>query len=78
MEAMCKGVKPLIHNFFGSEMIFKKDYIWSSIDDLVKMLSHNSKYDSYTYRSFIKNNYSNVQIVKKYGEILNEMYRLYK
>lgn len=55
-EAMAMGIKPLIHNFVGAEYIYSKDFLWNSIDDLIKMLG--SKYDSNKYRSYISDNFS--------------------
>jgi FkbM family methyltransferase len=57
MEAMTKGIKPLIHNFVGAKSIYPKKYIWSTIDDLLSMVI-SEKYNSKEYCSFVKENYS--------------------
>ena len=42
MEAMSKGIRPLIHNFVGANNIYPNRYIWNTIDECVDML--NSSY----------------------------------
>ncbi len=39
MEAMSKGIRPLIHNFVGAKEVYPEKYVWSSLDDIVNMLS---------------------------------------
>lgn len=57
MEAMSKGIKPLIHNFVGAKEVYPEKYIWSSLDDVVNMIS-SDEYSSLEYRKFIEENYS--------------------
>lgn len=62
MQAMSKGIKPLIHNFVGAKEIYTHDYVWSSIDQCINLLK-NKKYNSNEYREFIDSKYSlNLQI----------------
>lgn len=56
-EAMAKGVKPLIHNFYGAENIYDRAFLWNSIDELVERVQE-EKYDSAHYRSFIEERYA--------------------
>ena len=57
MQAMCKGIKPIIHNFVGAKEIYPQVYVWNSIDESIIMITNN-KYNSNKYREFIKYNYS--------------------
>ncbi|WNB92723.1 glycosyltransferase [Bacillus sp. NEB1478] len=57
MEAMARGMKPLIHNFVGARGIFPPEYIWNTFDECYKMLSVD-EYNPIKYRNFIKNKYS--------------------
>ncbi|WP_242844506.1 glycosyltransferase [Clostridium botulinum] len=57
MEAMSKVIRPLIHNFVGAKEVYPEKYVWSSLDDIVNMLS-DKEYSSLEYRNFIENNYS--------------------
>lgn len=57
MEAMTKGIKPLIHNFVGAKQIYNRDYTWNSINEAVDMIN-SEKYNSKEYRSYIEDNYS--------------------
>ncbi|MCP4977339.1 MAG: glycosyltransferase [Maribacter sp.] len=56
MEAMAKGLKPLIHNFVGARGIYPEKYIWNTISDFVKMTTEDS-FDPAEYRRFIETNY---------------------
>ncbi|EJO5349500.1 glycosyltransferase [Clostridium botulinum] len=69
MEAMSKGIRPLIHNFVGAKEVYPEKYIWSSLDDIVNMLS-DEIYSSLEYRDFIEKNYSLSDTNKK---ITNEI-----
>lgn len=57
MQAMSKGIKPLIHNFVGAKGIYPKNYIWNTINDCVK-LTFQKDYDSKAYHDYITNNFS--------------------
>lgn len=57
MEAMSKGIRPLIHNFVGAKEVYPEKYVWSSLDDLVNMLQ-DEKYSSIEYRNLVEKNYS--------------------
>lgn len=57
MQAMAKGIKPIIHNFVGARNIYDNKYIWNTIDECIEMI-YSQDYYSNEYRGFIKNNYS--------------------
>lgn len=57
MEAMARGLKPLIHNFVGAREIYPSEFIWNTIDDCYTMLT-DIEFSPIKYRAFIKNNYS--------------------
>ena len=50
-EAMAKGIKPVIHRFFGADDIWP-DMTWDSIDQAVEMITDN-RYDSQAYRQYL-------------------------
>lgn len=51
-EGMAKGLKPLIHNWEGAKDIWDEKYIWTDIDDFVKLVF--GEYNSPEYREFVK------------------------
>lgn len=57
MQAMCKGIKPIIHNFVGARGVYAQEYIWNTMDEAVKAIMK-GQYESEKYRAFIKNHYS--------------------
>ncbi|AJH01776.1 group 1 glycosyl transferase [Clostridium beijerinckii] len=64
MQAMCKGIKPIIHNFVGARVIYPSQYVWNTITEAVEMIS-DKNYTSKVYRAFIKERYSlNDQLIK--------------
>lgn len=64
MQAMCKGIKPIIHNFVGARLIYPSQYVWNTITEAVEMIS-DKNYTSKVYRAFIKERYSlNDQLMK--------------
>ncbi|WP_053242372.1 glycosyltransferase family 4 protein [Clostridium sp. DMHC 10] len=67
MQAMTKGIKPIVHNFVGAKTIYPKEYIWNTISEAVQMISED-KYNSKEYRNFIQYNYS---LNKQVEEIKN-------
>jgi len=56
-EAMAAGIKPVIHNFPGAKEIFKSEYLFNNLDELVEMITSDN-YESEEYRKFIKDKYS--------------------
>lgn len=58
MQAMSKGIKPLIHNFVGAKGIYPEKYIWSTINDCLRLINQMEPYSSSEYREFIETNYS--------------------
>lgn len=57
MEAMSKGIKPIVHNFVGAKNIYPEKYIWNSINEAIELIK-NSNYNSKEYRRYIENNYN--------------------
>jgi glycosyltransferase involved in cell wall biosynthesis len=72
MEGMCKGIKPIIHNFVGAKQVYDKKYVWNTINEAVAMIKDES-YDSEEYRKYIVDNYSNEKQLMK---IKSELERL--
>lgn len=57
MQAMAKGIKPIIHNFVGAKGIYPEEYIWNTIEDAVCMINEKN-YNSIEYRKYIEDKYS--------------------
>lgn len=72
MEAMARGLKPLIHNFFGARGIYPEKYIWNTIPDFIKMATEDN-YDSAEYRNFIETNYSLDKQTESIDAIITQM-----
>ena len=72
MQAMSKGIKPLIHNFVGARNIYQEKYIWNTIDEAVDMIVF-EEYNSCEYRSFIEENYSLKKQIQSTKEMMNSL-----
>ncbi|MBE6044716.1 MAG: glycosyltransferase [Clostridium thermopalmarium] len=72
MQAMTKGIKPIVHNFVGAKGIYSHNYIWNTIDEAVEMIK-SYKYDSCEYRSFIENNYSLEKQIVQIKNLINDL-----
>ncbi len=57
MQAMAKGIKPIIHNFVGASEIYPHKYLWNTVNEAALKIT-DDKYDSAEYRNFIADNYS--------------------
>ena len=55
MQAMAKGIKPIIHNFVGAREIYPGHLVFNGIQEAVAMLS--GPYDSEAYREYIRSRY---------------------
>lgn len=71
-EAMAKGIKPVIHEFFGFEPLWgDSGYTWASIDQAVSMIS-NKEYDSDAYAQYlIDKGYDINSVMTKFMEVIN-------
>lgn len=73
MEAMAKGIKPLIHNFVGAKNIYPEKYLWNSISEFLELILEN-EYNSKDYRDLIKDNYLLINKIYKIKELINSLY----
>lgn len=51
VEAMAKGIKPIVHNFYGAKEYYDQEYLFNTIDEAVNMII-NKDYNSKKYREF--------------------------
>lgn len=72
MQAMCKGIKPIIHNFVGAKNIYDKKYVWNTIGEAVNMIE-SDKYDSNEYRKYIIENYRLAEQLSKITQLITKV-----
>jgi hypothetical protein len=53
-EAMAKGIRPILHHFYGADALWGDMPLWDTIDEAVDMIT-DDVYDSYSYREFLFN-----------------------
>ena len=69
MEAMAKGIKPIIHNFYAARGYYPDELIYNTIDEAVEKITEKS-YDSESYRKFIEDNYSLEEQIESFNHLL--------
>ncbi len=72
MQAMAKGLKPVIHNFAGASEVYPERYLWNTISDAVGMVTGPS-YDAQEYRNFIIENYLFEDQLEKAQELVKNL-----
>jgi CDP-glycerol glycerophosphotransferase (TagB/SpsB family)/glycosyltransferase involved in cell wall biosynthesis len=73
-EAMCSGIKPILHNCEGIQDHYDKKYIFSNLDEAVEMIS-SCEYSSDEYRKFIEENYSIEKQMKSIKKVFEEAFK---
>ena len=58
LEGMAKGLKPIVHNWPGSEQQFGS-YVFDTIDQAVDMINPSSPYNSKEYRNLVNEKFGN-------------------
>lgn len=69
LEAMTKGIKPVIHNFYIAEEFYPQEYIFNTVDEAVSMVI-DEDYDSEKYRRFVEEKSSFEEQIRKIMEAL--------
>ncbi len=64
MQAMVKGIKPIIHNFVGAKNIYPESLVWNTINQAVNMITED-EYNSKEYYSFVLNGFEIHQQIEK-------------
>lgn len=72
MQAMAKGIKPVVHNFVGAKGIYNESFLWNTIEEAVSKISGGC-YNSNEYREFIENNYSLEKQIDATNKMINEL-----
>ncbi|MGH4123614.1 MAG: glycosyltransferase [Clostridium sp.] len=72
MQAMVKGIKPIIHNFVGAKNIYPKSLIWNTINEAADMITDN-EYNSKEYYSFVLNGFELHQQIEKLKSVFTNL-----
>ncbi len=74
-EAMAMGYRPLINNFPGADGLWPSDCLFSSVDDLVRLVNDRDAYKPLEYRRFVEGRYSLNQQLQTIGSLISEVLR---
>ena len=67
-EAAAKGIKPIIHSFYGAYGVWPLSWIWSSVRDAVGAIEYGG-YDSEEYAMTIQKDYSLERMMQGINEV---------
>lgn len=73
IEAAARGLKPVVHNFFGAERLFPREWLFSSMDEFVHRIRHDG-YDSSAYRDYVREHYSFTRQMNEIEALLSEVH----
>jgi glycosyltransferase involved in cell wall biosynthesis len=74
MEAMAMGIKPLVHNFPGANLLYPAACLWQDLADLSDVLE--GPYNSQEYRQWVEISYSNKRVFTLVNKILPSLTEL--
>lgn len=69
-EAMAMGFKPLIHEYPHVREVWHEQFVWKSLDDLDRIQRNDADYDSWSYRSYILDNFDADKCTDRFEEVL--------
>jgi hypothetical protein len=68
-EAMAKGIKPVIHNWWGADQLYPKELCSYSLEGMIDIVKE-KEYNSIFYRKHIEDNYDLDKQVDKLNNII--------
>jgi glycosyltransferase involved in cell wall biosynthesis len=68
-EGMSRGLKPIIHNFYGCGDIWPKEYTWNTVNDAV-MMTITGGWDPEEYRRWVKEHYDLSIMLKEFDKLI--------
>lgn len=70
-EGMAKGIKPVLHRFYGADDLWP-NMTWDTIDQAVEMITWVNDYDSASYRQYlIEHRFTLPQMMESIDKIIN-------
>ena len=52
LEAMARGIKPVIHNFYGARSMYRDEWLFNDIEEAIEIIV-SGKYNSSEYRDYV-------------------------
>lgn len=68
-EAMAKGIRPIVNNWWGANTIWPQKYIYHDLDEAVNMIV-GGDYNPEEYRQYIIDNYDAQRMFRELDELL--------
>ncbi|MDD2889881.1 MAG: glycosyltransferase family 4 protein [bacterium] len=74
MEAMARGIKPIVHYFPGANEIYPEKYLFETPEEFRKLVS-SKDYKSIEYKEFIDEHYSSEKQLKTLNKLVEDLIR---
>ena len=71
LEGMACGLKPVIHNFPGSDQIFPSEFLFNIAEEFCEQIL-SEQYEPYKYRRFVEENYALKDQLAKINKIFTQ------
>jgi len=68
LEGMACGLKPLVHNWIGADVVYEKEWTWHNINSLKRLLEGNINPEK--YREYIRQKYDFVTMYDKMKKLV--------
>lgn len=72
LEAMAEGVKPVIHDYFLSDRVFPRKYLFNTIEECVEKVTGDD-FNRQEYRDYVESNNDLLKQASKIKEIINNL-----
>ncbi|MFA5182749.1 MAG: glycosyltransferase [Syntrophales bacterium] len=72
-EAMAMGYRPLINNFPGAAGLWPTDCLFSSVDELIGLITNHEEYRTYEYRRFVAERYALSHQLAQIEELISSL-----
>jgi len=67
-ESMSKGIKPVVHHFYGAEEVWPSRYLWNSVNEAVEQIE--GDHSPVEYRQYIETYYPLGVMLEAYDKLL--------
>jgi glycosyltransferase involved in cell wall biosynthesis len=72
VEGMARGIKPIIHNFFGAKGLYEVEWLYNTCKEAVERI-RDPNYDSLKYRVHVEANWDLRIQIRKIKRLLSEL-----
>ncbi len=72
LEALAAGLKPVIHNWVGADLLYPPEFLFNTVDEAAALVT-SGPYDSAAYRNYVVENYTQARELSRITALFNEL-----